>query len=218
MASRRTVAVCLALLGGLVTLSGCPDPQGSFDEFGKRYDKINGGGSSSASTGVGGGCSAPMAGELDGDFLFSLSAKLKPKKAIALLMKVTTTDSGGTLMMGLEATPLSGMDHMTPVDAPITIAPFAINADGSFDASLGTITVNGEANTITPGSDIVATVNLQGRLCAENPDFICGTVTGMVTMPITLDLAGSTFTMQRVTDMSTLPFPMLDCAMTPAEY
>lgn len=217
MASRRTVALGFALLGGLLALSGCPDPAGSLDEFGKRYDKIHPG-TSGATTGAGGGCSAPMAGEIDGEFLFSLSAKLKPKKAIALLMKVTTTDNAGTLMMGLEATPLSGMDHMTPVDAPIVIPPFAINADGSFDAALGTITVNGDANTITPGSDIMADVHLQGQLCAEKPDFVCGNVTGMVTMPIMLDLAGSTFTMQRVTDMSMLPFPMLDCAMTPAEY
>lgn len=216
MALRRSVSVCLALFG-LVALAGCPDPQATFDDFSKRYDKINGGGSSSSTTGAGGGCAAPMAGELDGDFLFSLSAKLKPKKAIAFLMKVTTTDDAGQLMMGLEATPLSGTDHVTPVGDPLVIPPFPVNADGTFEASLGTLTVSGAANTITPGSDIVATVNLQGQLCDNSPDFICGTVTGQVTVPIMYDLAGSTFTMQRATG-GTLPFPAIDCAKTPAEY
>lgn len=220
MASARSGVLCLALFGAVAALSGCPDPQATFDEFSTRYDKINGKGSSSASTGAGGGCSAPMAGELDGQFLFSLSANLKPKKAIALLMDVTTTDENGQLMMKLTATPLSGMDHVTPVDAPIDFPAFPINADGTFLAQLGTITVSGEANTITPGSDITATVGLEGSVCAEKPDFLCGNVKGQVTMPITLDLEKpnpSTFTMQRVKDGMT-PFPAIDCAMTPAVY
>lgn len=204
----------------LTALAGCPDPQASFDEFGKRYDKINGQGSSSVSTGVGGGCSLPMAGELDGQFLFSLSANLKPKKAIALLMDVTTTEENGQLMMKLTATPLSGTDHVTPVDDPIDIPAFPVNSDGTFLAQLGTITVSGEANTITPGSDITATVGLQGGVCAETPDFVCGLVKGSVTMPITLDLEmpnPSTFTMQRVTN-GMIPFPQIDCNHTPAVY
>ncbi|MFO0613274.1 MAG: hypothetical protein U0414_11825 [Polyangiaceae bacterium] len=216
MASARSGVLCVAVLGAVAALAGCPDPQGSFDEFGKRYNDIFGATSSAATTGAGGGCSAPMPAEIDGQFLFSLSAKLKPKKAIAFLMDVTTTDSGGQLMMAFKATPLSGTDHTTPVGAPIDIAPFPVNADGTFEASLGTITVSGDANPITPGSDIVATVNLQGQLCAEKPDFFCGTVTGQVMMPIMYDLAGSTFTLQRV--MGALPFPQIDCAGTPAEY
>jgi hypothetical protein len=215
MPSARSGFLCVVAAGAFLALAGCPDPQGTFDAFADRYKKINGG-STSASTGSGGSCAAPMAGEFDGQWLFSLSAKLKPKKPVAFLMAVTTTDEGGQLKMGLKATPLSAMDHMTPVGAEIDAGSFDVAADGTFAASLGTLTVSGDANTITPGSDIVATVNLQGQLCSNDPDFVCGSVTGEVTMPIMYDLAGSTFTMQRVT--GDLPLPLIDCAKNPAVY
>jgi len=45
----------------------------------------------------------------------------------------------------------------------------------------------------------------------------CGDVTGNVAELLALDLAGSTFTMQRILDPSAYPYPVIDCAMTPAE-
>ena len=205
------------MLVSLAALAGCPDPQGAFDDFSKRYDKINGG---SSSSGAGGAmaCTAPAAGMADGDWLFSLSAKLSPKKAVAFKMAVTTTDAGGgALKMGRKATPLSNMDQMTPVGPEVDLGMFDVAADGNFDADLGTLTITGDANPITPGSDIVATASIHGSLCSQDPEFVCGTVDGQVMMPIMYNLMGSSFTMQKI-DGGTIPAPVIDCAKTPAMY
>ena len=210
-----------ALVSALVSaafLTGCPDPAGSFDEFGVRYAKIHGSTAASVTSGgEGGGCAADP-GKLDGTFLFALSAGLSPKKPVLFSMALTTTagDPDG-LEMNLKATPLDGMDHMTPVDAEVDLGTSHVDPSGAFVATLGTIVVNGAANTITPGSPITAeNVVLTGSLCATDPDFLCGTVTGMVTDPLMLDLKGSTFTMQRYTD--TIPAPVINCAKDPAKY
>ncbi len=205
----------LAFLG----LTGCPDPQGTFDAFNTRYQKIYGG-TSSSSTGAGGAsaCSAPAAGKIDGDYLLTLSAKLSPKKALAFQATVTTTDGGnGTLMVSIKVQPLSAMDQKTPVGSPVDTMPFVVAADGSFDAMLGTIMVSGAANPIT-GSDITTTgVVLHGQLCSQDPSFVCGSVDGQVTMPIMASLAGSTFTLQAIQN-GTIPAPVIDCSKTPAMY
>jgi hypothetical protein len=209
----------LAVLG-LAGLAGCPDPQGSFDDFGKRYDKINNA-STSSSTGGGGApaCSAPMAGAEDGDWLLGLTTQLGPTKPLAFKVTVTTTDAGGgALKLGMKATPLSAMDQMTTVGAEVDLGMFDVAPDGSFVADLGTLTVPGAANPIT-GADIVASVLLRGHFCAEVPTFFCGTGEGQVTMPITFTLKPekTPFTMEKATG-GVLPAPVTDCAKTPADY
>jgi hypothetical protein len=62
--------------------------------------------------------------------------------------------------------------------------------------------VTGMANPIT-GSDIVATLALDGVIQSE--DLFCGSVTGMVTQPLMLDLMGSTFAGVRVPSIDMLP-------------
>lgn len=204
---------------GAVFLAGCPDPQASFDAFGDRYEKINGAGTtSSTGAGVGGGCMAPMPGVADGDYVFALSAKISPKKAVALLMNVTTVANGSGLKMTLKETPLSYMDQKTPAGPQVDLGTFDVAEDGTFTAAIGTITVPGAANPITKGSDITADVSITGSLCANDPAFVCGPVTGKVTAPIMLDLApGSNFTMQKV-EGGVLPPPVIDCAKSPAVY
>ncbi len=213
--ARRRIAL-FAFLG----LTGCPDPQGTFDAFNERYAKINGGTSSSSSSGAGGAgaCSAPMPGKIDGDYLLTLSAKLSPKKALAFQATVTTTDGGnGTLMVSMKVQPLSATDQKTAVGSPVDTMPFVVAADGSFDAMLGTIMVSGAANPIT-GSDITTSgVILHGQLCSQDPSFVCGTVDGQVTAPIMASLTGSTFTMQAIQN-GTIPAPLLNCAKDPAMY
>lgn len=216
---RLFVGTFASLSLAVVALAGCPDPQGSFDAFGDRYDKINGGGTTTSTTSgnQGGGCAADP-GQLDGTFLFALSAKLSPKKPVLFSMALTTTEGANGLSMHLAATPLDGMDHMTPVDAEVDLGNTDVAADGTFVANLGTINVSGAANTITVGSPITAeNVVLTGSLCASDPDFICGSVDGKVTAPIMYPLAGSTFTMQRIVD-GTIPAPVINCAKDPAMY
>ena len=119
----------------LAGITGCPDPQGSFDDFGKRYDKINS--TTSSSTGGGGmpACSAPAPGVMDGDWLFALTTKLGPTKPLVFKMTVTTADNAGMLSVSWKATPLSYMDQMTPVGAEINLASFDVAPDGTFVAA-----------------------------------------------------------------------------------
>jgi hypothetical protein len=213
----RFVAASLACAGlSAFSYLGCVDPQGTFDAFGERYDKING--SSSSSSGSGGGsCMAPMAGAADGDYLFALSAKINPKKAITLLMNVTTVASGDGLKMTFKETPLSYMDQKTPVGPQVDLGTFDVAADGSFTAAIASIDVPGAANPITVGADISAAVTISGQLCAADLSFVCGTVDGNVTKPLKISLTGSTFSMQKV-EGGNVPPPLLDCAKTPAMY
>ncbi len=200
-----------------VFVAGCPDPQATFDAFGERYDKING--TTSTSTGAGGGtCAAPMAGVADGDYLFALSAKINPKKPVALLMNVTTVASGTGLQMTFKETPLSYNDQKTPVGPQVDLGTFDVAADGSFTAAIGTISVPGAANPITKDADITADVSITGSLCAADTTFVCGDVDGNVTMPLMIPLApGSHFTMQKI-DNGVYPAPLIDCAKDPAMY
>jgi hypothetical protein len=83
-----------------------------------------------------------------------------------------------------------------------------VDAAGAFTLDFGDTMVTGMANPIT-GSDIAATLSLQGTI--QDANLWCGSVTGMVTSPITQDLMGSTFAAVRVeaTDPASLPTDVL---------
>lgn len=207
------------LLGSIVALAGCPDPQGEFDAFGERLEQSMGeGGAGGEGTGGAAACTLPAAAEADGTYLFSLAAKLNPQKAIVLDTTMTTeAGADGGLVVNLSMQPLSGMDQATPVGEPIVRNDLAVAADGTFDWDFGQVTVAGAANPLT-FSDIEATLQAQGTLCTQSPDFICGTITGIVTKPLNMfDLSnGSTFTMQKYEGSP--PSPVINCAKEPAVY
>jgi hypothetical protein len=190
----------VALLGGaalVVGLTGCPDPNGSYDDFVVRAGKIP----------------PPPPGEcgqtvlsVDGDFFFALSSQLAKKKPITFLAKLST-DAGG-LSMNLQA--LEKVDRKTPVGPAVDVGPYPI-VDGNFTATLPTLQVPGAANPISP-ADIEAQITLVGSVCE---DFICGTVEGQVTKPamIALDPENSRFTMERVITPGDYPEPpQINCA------
>jgi hypothetical protein len=62
-------------------------------------------------------------------------------------------------------------------DTPVTVDYADPVNDVTSANSLGTVTVPGNANPITPGSEI-------GQACGADPDFICGELSGQATMPI----------------------------------
>lgn len=95
--------------------------------------------------------------------------------------------------------------------------PFPVDDTGGFVAPMPGLQVTGAANPIS-GSDITADVTLTGSLCLRSGGYYCGTAQGQATQPITLDLAGSTFTLIPVPDAQTLPAqPPIDCAGTLAD-
>ena len=209
----RRLAPAAALL-----LVGCVDPEGSFDDFGDRFDETKGTGGSGGGAGSGGGpgdggsCMPPAAGEMDGQFFFALSAVISPKKPISFLADVTTADDAGATTMTLTLQPLRADDRTTPIGSPIPLDPIPLGADGAYSSALPPLMVDGDANPITPGTAIEATVTLSGQVCGVE-DFYCGSVGGMVSSPIELGLDGSTFTLERVAMGGSLPAPpKINCA------
>ncbi|XXY54100.1 hypothetical protein WME91_23510 [Sorangium sp. So ce269] len=199
-------------------LLGCADPEGRFNDFQARdttirEEQASGGGGSDGSGGGGGSC-LPEAGAPDGDFLFSLSAYLNPQAPIVFLSTLTSEARDGGLSISLSFQALEAADRKTPTGTAVDVGPYEVSADGQFIAELPTIVVPGNANPIS-GSELEATITLSGALCAPT-DFVCGDVTGTVTRPLSLDLKGSTFAMQRITDPDSYPEPVINCDKKPA--
>lgn len=192
-ASRRALGGWAAIACIAVFVPGCPDPDAEFDSFEARYEKINGEGPGATTTGAGPCDYKP----LEGEYLFALSAKLSPSNPVMFRTKLTVDGSAFTM----EFQPLKAKDKTTAVGEPFSVGPVEASADGgAFTADLGMLTISGEANPITAGTEIVATVMLQGALCSGIPDVLCGGVTGMVSKPAMLDLMGSTFGMVKIVD------------------
>ena len=207
-----------AVIGAGLSLVACADPDGAFEDFNKRYAEIPLA-TSSSGTGGGGGapaCEVPVAGEVDGDYIFALSAKIAKKKPVLFLTTLTTADDNGTLTMSLHMQALTATDRKTPIGDIIDIGPSPVEADGSFKIDFPTIQTPGAANPVS-GSLLESTVTIASSLC-KPADFICGDVTGNLTKPLAIpDLTGSTFTMQRITDPAAYPDPVINCAKDPAD-
>ncbi len=199
--------------------TACADPQAGFDAFNQRYttDKNATGGSTTTTTSSGdaGACMAPAPGAIDGNYYWTLSAKVDPGEPMVFMGKLTTAKGSSGLTWSANLQALSAHDRKTPVGPTVAIGPFDVASDGTFDAMLPQLTVTAAANPLV-NSDLVAQVNLIGSFCPP-PGFYCGQMTGSVSKPIAIsDLTGSTFTLQLITDPNNLPAPLLDCAKDPA--
>lgn len=146
--------------------------------------------------------------DVSGDFLFALAAVIDPAHPLQFYATVTftATADGGTLDMQLQPLSLDqGGTTMPrqPVGEVLPLVGVPVDASGGFMVTIDQpVMVTGMANPIT-GSDIVATLALDGVIQSE--DLFCGTVTGMVTQPLMLDLMGSTFAAVRVPSIDMLP-------------
>lgn len=218
-----SIRQCFVLLSaGLLTL-GCVDAEGDYNDFKDRYEQTSGSGGAGGEAGQGGAagaagaapCVVPSPGEMDGDYLFALSAKVKPEAPLLFTNKVTTTASGSDLSMQWTLQGLDRFDRKTPVGDPIVLDPTVIGSDGTIDIALPPLNVTGQANPIS-GSNITAEVkSLRGSFC-NTDGFYCGQVDGDVTKPIPLNINGSTWSMQKIDDPNAYPPPVLDCKKTPA--
>jgi hypothetical protein len=206
----KKLIVALSALGILVGLTGCPDTEGEFNNFIERYESNKGEATSSTGSGGASACQAPMmAGDMDGDYQFTLSAALSPKKPILFAATIATSDGPNGLQFTLGLQPLDAADRATKVGTAIEVGPFDVAADGSFSAKLPPLDVIGSANAIS-GSDLAAEVTLDGNLCG---DFSCGSVSGEVTKPAIIDLVGSTFTIDKLDAAGMYNEPVLiNCA------
>jgi hypothetical protein len=199
----RLSSLVTSLIGLVAT--GCPDTGGKFDDFVERWRIANPGFDGSVDAGE---CAPLDPPELDGQYVFALSAVIARETPILFLTQVAGQSSPPSIQ--LEFQPLSAADRRTPVGQPVTIGPLPLMPDGTLSAQLPPLVVAGEANPIT-GGEIEAQVTLNGRLCGGT-DFQCGSVTGSVTRPIPLDLMGSTFAMERVQGGAPPEQPFLSCS------
>ncbi len=199
----------------LVTLTGCPDPDGEFDAFQERYDTLHPPTTTSVTTG-GGDCAVPMVGEIDGAYLFALSAAIRPDLPVLYDAQITTADGANGLTMTMVIDPLDARDRMTKLGVPETFGPFDIDSmTGAFDIDFGEVTIPGQGDPIILDADIVGTVQAAGTLCTPI-ELICGPITGTITDPTELDLAGSNFTIEPVVDGAYPDPPKIDCNGTEA--
>ncbi|NUO54756.1 MAG: hypothetical protein HOV80_38435 [Polyangiaceae bacterium] len=221
------VAACLMTLcipAVSLLAAGCPDTGASYDDFAARYDKINPG------TTVASGpsqCETPLGSDMEatGNWLFTLSVKLNPKKAFVLSAAVTAEmQDDGSMLVDMSLQPLSATDQTTPVcGATIEFTDLPVAPDGSFAWVLAPnetpLSLCGEANPISM-SEILTGLQIAGTICgpADAP-FACGTVTGIVEAPLPdFDLTGSSFTMQKALTDGSFPPPVLNCERAPADF
>lgn len=199
---------------------GCVDPVGDYEEYQERSANttpVEGAGCADADA----GCPAVQANALNGDWLFALSAKLKPADPMLFIATIAAT-AGAEVTWQWNLQPLD-KDTRTPLAVePIVLDSSTIPTDGNWSFTIAQpLAVTGAANTIT-GSDIEAeNVGIAGQLCGQR-DFFCGDITGMVTKPIPLDLGpgadpvaqpGSTWTLEKLNDAGDLPDPIkIDCS------
>ena len=186
---------------------GCVDPGEDFDAFiGRTGSPRSDAGGASGDASV---CTVKP-GDVEAQYSFAISVTLARTKPILALADVTTPASGGGTGFAFDAQPLSAADRRTPVGQKVSLGPFQVDETGAYRAEIPNLQVTGAANPVTSG-DIAADVVLSGNLCGDGR-FFCGTVSGNVTKPLPLDLAGSTFTFTRVDSPADLPArPALDC-------
>lgn len=182
--SARAVLVALLLPAAL----GCIDPDARYDAFIDRTEGMRGGQDA-------GMVEPGERFDFGGQYLLALSTTLAPGEPILFACDVSVADDLETLELSIQAltTDADAMPRAPTGDSLHTGAvPYA--EDGSVSVDLGEVTVPGDANPIS-GSDIVATVAITATahmMTDELPMYFCGQVTGMVSVPLALDLAGST--------------------------
>jgi hypothetical protein len=208
MRSRRRLLPLATLAVGLLH-AGCVDPDGSFNDFGARYNADNPPIMSSCGGDDAGVCHVPAAGAADGDYLFLLSPKISPKKPSAFLVHVTSTAMGDGLDLMFNAQPLKASDRKTPTGTASDAGPYHVGKDGCYVAVLPDVTTPADADPLGLGP-VEALPTLTGRVCTPI-GFFCGTVTGKILKPTPLSLDGSTFTLSLITDPNNYPPAYIDC-------
>jgi hypothetical protein len=191
-------ALLAATASLLLSAQGCVDPDGRYDDFIERTASMRGrdaGAERDAGVEADAGDGADARFDFSGTYLVALSTTLAPGEPILFSADVVVSDDLETIDFTFQTLSTDADDApREPVGDPVTADAVPYQADGSFEVDLGEVTVPGRANPIS-GSDIVATVVLTATAfpaTAELPAFFCGDASGMVTVPLALDLAGST--------------------------
>jgi hypothetical protein len=150
----------------------------------------------------------PGPSELDADFFLTLSTQLSPDEPFVFTAHATSPTIGAQTGLVLNIQPRAAADRRTPVGTALQAGPVPIDAAGSFSIDFGQVQIPAAANPIS-NLPVTTTVVLTGSLCGG--DFWCGEATGDVSQPVPTSIDGSTWTMQRVTDLNAVPPAYKNC-------
>jgi hypothetical protein len=181
-------------------MCGCSDARAKFDDFLSRLPDA-----AVADTGAG------VQADVSGEFLYALAASINPDAPLQFIGENQLSyDADGVAHLAVSLQPLAAGSR-APDGTPIAASDTPLAADSTFDIVFVDVALDGAADAILPGTPIFAPlIHLLGSI--RSADLMCGTVTGMVTMPTMLDLAGSTWAAVRIGgDGGALPNPVDTC-------
>ncbi len=159
-----------------------------------------------------GGCAALQAEQLSGRFLFGLTASPAPDVPLLALLTVEAEPTGTGLLANLKFEPLSVEDPTQTVGS-LSIGELRIEGT-ELSAREFVIDLPGVANTVLPGADAAAELNLSGILCVAaeaRVDELCGTVTGNLIEPLQVSMEGSEFGAVRIVEGEPWPKVLSGC-------
>ena len=204
----------------ILSLTGCPDPEGQYEAFNTRRDDTLAaraenmenemmGGEMMGGEMMGG---EMMAGEMEelgpipqitsGSFLFGLAPNLNVDKPMTFVADVeieVNEDGSAGQVISMTLDPRTCEDLNASAGDPVLFTPeeaTPITEGGYFSADFGLQMVAGTANCIS-GSLIEAEIQLDGRVFNESS--LCGEMNGMLYRPYPADLGYSEITMERST-------------------
>ena len=182
----RTMAIAALVFASLVTLGGCVDPDGGFDDFLGRIPD--------AAVVPDGEILASIP-DISGRFLVGMSPSIAPDAHLLFIAENTLTINQDGAVLDTSLTALDFTTKM-PVGDTQRLAGIEVSMAGQFTATFTDVTVPGVANPITGSTLFLSTTSFLATI--RTADLYCGDITGMVTSPAPIDLAGSTFAAIRV--------------------
>ena len=186
--------LALGCLGGVALGLGgvwacIPNPSGAFEDFQERIKSFEGPPIEEAGPPVEAG--PPPTEATEGLYYGACYSELALGQVTNVLSfytktKFTPDAAGGQLELTIEALKFENLAPPAKVSREgitggIIPAPAAaVNAEGQFTLSLGTVSVPGDANPISQSEVLIENAQLQGRFAAAQ---FCGRLTGFVVKP-----------------------------------
>lgn len=201
-------------------LTGCPDPQGRVDDFVERttYEKAPG---KCVSRPPPSGVPPVTRADPSGRWLLALASAIGKDKPLIFEAEIAVDTSVEPWLMDIEIFPINITDF-SRTEPTSKQTGVEIDAFGVFEIDFdgGLVTINGEADPIIPGAEIVTTLILNGatgsldadgttgptgpaqeaRSVAAGTEVFCGTFGGNIEQPAQVPLAGSVFGAKRMAD------------------
>lgn len=180
------------VLALVLLASGCPkaEDEGLADEAASESDSTDStGADSTGADSTGSECST----SLTGYYLLALQTSLDPEPVLAVLTIEATvaSDCSAVATMSLQ---VLDADHVF-LGAPYVAEDVAIDTAGNFEVALDEVTLSADP--------VIGNFAFDGHVV--HVDALCGDLSGMLTVPLEYDLAGSTFAAIRLDDDGSNP-------------